>query len=349
MRMRAWQQTRAISERRWGEAEVSSPFDLMASADFLVPDRDAAVAMVERVLGFGKPKPRWSWGDPGQGFRVTFCRPHRTLRQSPTLVELIEPAPVDPALPMSEVVWNLAGLAARQRDRPLKTHGAPIASSAVDELIERVRRLGLRHWVQPSSDAYPFSRLWMGVTIDDLADYRTGGDGGLMIEVIDTRTVGLPADVLADASSGAGVVPIDDDAAGTMVRTAARVFLVDDLDRSLEELAHAFMWEPEVGPEDGEDGARRAVLGFRLPQSARIELLAPADESDAGSFLKQWGPGIWHVRIAVTDLDAKAADLRARGTRFELVRTGFEHPEVVLRVDPDSTPACRFEFAALNS
>jgi len=332
-----------------GDGVMTSPFDLMASADFLVPDRDAAVAMVQRVLGFAEPKPRWSWGDPGQGFRVTFCRPHRTLRQSPTLVELIEPAAVDPARPMSEVVWNVAGLAARQGDRPLKTHGAPIASSAVDDLIERVRSLGLRHWVQPSSDVYPFSRLWMGITADDLADYRPGSDGGLMLEVIDTRTVGLPADVLNEDAAGNGNAPIDDDEAGTMVRTAARVFLVDDLDRSIEELAHAFMWEPEVGPETGADGSLRAVLGFRLPQSARIELLAPADDSDAGKFLKQWGPGIWHVRIAVSDIDAKAADLRARGTPFAQVRTGFEQPDVVLRIDPAATPASRFEFAALSA
>src|SRR5205807_5679351 len=100
-----------------GWSVVRSPFDLMASADFLVPDRDASVAMVRRVLGFGEPKPRWSWGDPGRGFRVTFCRPNRTLRQSPTLVELIEPAPVDPARPESDVVANVAGLAARQGDR----------------------------------------------------------------------------------------------------------------------------------------------------------------------------------------------------------------------------------------
>jgi hypothetical protein len=188
----------------------------------------------------------------------------------------------------------------------------------------------------------------MGITADDLADYRSGSDGGLMLEVIDTRTVGLPAVVLADDTAGARNVPIDDTEAGTMVRTAARVFLVDDLDRSLEELAHAFMWEPEVGPETGADGSRRAVLGFQLTQSARIELLAPNDDSDAGTFLKQWGPGVWHVRIAVSDLDAKAADLRARGTPFTRVQTGFEHPDVVLRVDPAATPACRFEFAALS-
>lgn len=318
----------------------------MASADFLVPDRDAAVAMVQRALGFGEPKPRLSSGGPGRGFQVTFCRPHRSLRQSPTLVELIEAASLDPALPLSNVVPNVAGLAARQGDRPLKTHGAPVASSSLDELIERVRSRGLRHWVQPPSEPYPFPRLWMGITADDLADHR-GGDGGLMIEVVDTRTVGLPAEVVASDASGASDLPLDDSEAGTMVRTAARAFLVDDLDHCLDELGFAFGWEPERGPEEAHGGSRRAVLGFRLPQSARIELLEPGAATEAAEFLRRWGPGVWSVRIAVTDLEAKADDLRARGTPFDRVFTGFEDPAVVLRVDPKATPGCRFEFAPL--
>jgi hypothetical protein len=310
----------------------------MASADFLVPDRDGAVTMVQRVLGFGPPKPHWSMGGEGRGYRVTFCRPHPDLRQSPTLVELIEAASVDPERPLTDVVANVEGLAARQGDRPLKTHGAPVAAPDVEALIERVRGLGLRHWVQPASGEYPFLRLWMGITAEDLADYHSC-DGGLMLEVIDTRTVGLPPDV--------EVPPIDDGAAGTMVRTAARLFLVDDLDRSLDELAFAFGWEPESGPQKGADGTRRALLGFRLPQSARIELVAPADGSEARAFLRRWGPGIWSIRIAVRDLEAKAEDLRARYTPFDRVETGFEDPPVVLRVDPSATRGCRFEFAAL--
>jgi hypothetical protein len=310
----------------------------MASADFLVPDRNAAVEMVQRVLGFRQPKPHWSMGGEGRGYRVTFCRPHPNLRQSPTLVELIEAASVDPERPLSEIVANVGGLAARQGDRPLKTHGAPVAAPDVEALVERVRGLGLRHWVQPASDGYPFQRLWMGITADDLTDYHSC-DGGLMIEVIDTRTVGLPADV--------DVPAIDDGAAGTMVRTGARLFLVDDLDRSLDELAFAFGWEPEAGPEKGTDGSRRAVLGFRLPQSGSIELVAPAERSEAGAFLHRWGPGVWSIRIAVGDLDAKAEDLRARGTPFERMETGFEDPPVVLQVDSSVTPGCRFEFAAL--
>ena len=64
--------------------------------------------------------------------------------------------------------------------------------------------------------------------------------------------------------------------------------------------------------------------------------------------MKRWGPGVWHVRIAVNDLEAKADDLRTRGTPFRKLATGFERPEVVLRVDPEATPACLFEFAELR-
>jgi hypothetical protein len=133
-----------------------------------------------------------------------------------------------------------------------------------------------------------------------------------------------------------------------MVRTMSRGFLVDDLDRSLDAIAGFFDWEPERGPELGDGGARRALLGFRVPRSARLELLAPAPDTDEGRFLAQWGPGIWHVRIAVADLDAKAEDLRSRGTPFASVRTGFADPETVLRIDPAATPACLFEFASVS-
>jgi hypothetical protein len=256
------------------------------------------------------------------------------------LIEIIEAADLDPARSLSEVVPNVAGLAALQRDRPLKSHGTPIASSAVDELIDQVRSRGLRHWVQPSMEGFPFLRLWMGITADDLAGYRPDTDGGLMIEVVDTKTLMLPAGVF-EAPADDGV----DLRAGDMDRTAARCFLVRELDRSLDQVAETFAWEPELGPERGDDGSRRARLGFKLAQSARIELLEPATDSDAGRFLDAWGPGVWSVRVGVRDLDAKAGDLRSRGTRFTTVRTGFEQPHTVLRVDTEATPGCLFEFA----
>jgi hypothetical protein len=321
----------------------ASPFDALASADFLVPDRDAAVAMVQRVIGLGEPKPRWSHGGPGAGHRVTFCRANPSFAASPTLIELIEPADVDPDRSIGDVVPNVGGLAALQDRRPLKTHGAPVASSSVDDLIERARSRGVRHWVQPSNDRYPFNRLWMGITADDLSGYRPDTDGGLMLEVVPTVTLMIPPEAVdAPADASDAVAP------DTMIRTASRGFLVNDLDRSLDALAGFFEWEPELGPETGENGSRRAVLGFRIPRSARVELLAPAPDTEEGRFLREWGAGIGPVRIAVRDLAAKADDLRARGTPFREIRTGFADPAAVLRVDAAATPACSFEFAELS-
>jgi len=303
-----------------------------------VRDKDRTVALVQSALGFIEPKPRWSHGAPGQGFRVTFCRANPSLAHSPTLIELIEPAALDPQLPLTEVVPNVQGFADRQGTRPLQTHGAPVASSHVDDLIERVRGLGLRHWVQPATDRFPFSRLWMGITASDLAGHRPDDDGGLMLEVVDTVTLGLPAGALD------GPLPPAEPAPGGFTRTLARCFLVDDLDRRLEAVARTFGWEPEL-VERGEGGARRATLGFTLPQSARIELIQPAGGREEHEFLTRHGAGIWCVRVGVRDLDEKAEDLARRGTAVHRVDTGFANPSTVLRVDAGVVPGCRFEFA----
>ncbi len=288
------------------------------------------------------PKPRWSHGQAGQGFRVTFCRPNPTLVQSPTLIELIEPAPLDEARSLGDVVPNVQGLADLQRDRPLKTHGAPIASSHVDDLIETVRSKGVRHWLQPGRPGFAFTRVWIGITAEELSGYQPDGDGGLMLEVVDTVTLGLPEGaLLADPPAPVDVVP------GSMIRTLSRGFLVEDLDRTFDCLTKTLDWEPEHAPERADDGSRRAAMGFALRQSARIELLEPAGDREEAEFLGRYGPGIWHVRIGVHGLEEKAEDLRSRGTAFRVVRTGFAEPDVVLRVEADVVPGCLFEFAEM--
>ncbi len=309
-----------------------------------MPDKDRAVAAVQSALGIEAPKPTWSHGGEGRGFRVTFCRANRSLAHAPTLIELIEPAALDPERPLTEVLPNVQGLADLQGARPLKTHGAPIASSEVDALVDRVRRLGVRHWVQPASDWYPYSRLWIGIDAQDLAGYRPDGDGGLMLEVVDTATLRLPD----DAFTGPPPPPAAR-AAGTMVRVLSRGFLVSDLDHALGCVARTLGWEPEDRVERATDGSRRARLGFRLAQSARLELIEPRGDREERDFLERSGPGIWHVRVGVLGLDAKADDLRARGTPYRVVRTGFADPEVVLRVDASAVPGCLFEFAEAAS
>jgi hypothetical protein len=130
-----------------------------------------------------------------------------------------------------------------------------------------------------------------------------------------------------------------------MVRTVARCFLVSDLDRSLAQIFDTFGWEADA-VERGPRGAR-ALLRFRLAQSAHVELLAPAAGSEEATFLESWSPGVWAVRIGVADLDAKAADLGARGTSYQVIETGFADPPRVLRVDMAATPGCLYEFSQL--
>src|SRR3546814_16955353 len=58
--------------------------------------------------------------------------------------------------------------------------------------------------------------------------------------------------------------------------------------------------------------------GANLSQGAKLELVQPRDAAThEAKFLAAWGPGAYAVRISVNDLDAKADDLRSRGTRFE--------------------------------
>ena len=66
---------------------------------------------------------------------------------------------------------------------------------------------------------------------------------------------------------------------------------------------------------------------------------------DSGVYLNSWGPGPYYIRIAVTGLQAKAEDLKARGTRF----TWIEESEAVggkslIRVDPADVRGQLFEF-----
>jgi hypothetical protein len=312
-------------------------FDALAVADYLVADLDASVTALHGTLGIEPPKPSWYSGGPGTGSRNTFCRVNRSRLDAPTVIGLMETAELDQARPQSDVMPHVVGLAALQGSRPFRTHGAPVAAPGMEELIESLCRRGIRHWVQPPSQIYPFQRVWMGIT-DGWGDYRPDGDGGLLLELVERDALGLPPEAYGAAA------PADDAPDGSMLSIVSRGFLVADLARSLDQLAETFGWRPEQGPERALDGSRRAVLGFRMARSARIELIEPAGAREEAEFLRQWGPGVWHTRIAVKNLDAKAEDLRSRGTTFREVQTGFSAPELVLRVDPTDTPGCLFEF-----
>jgi hypothetical protein len=80
-------------------------------------------------------------------------------------------------------------------------------------------------------------------------------------------------------------------------------------------------------------------MTFSVPRSARLELVQPTSSGWVADAYESLGPGAWTIRISVVDVDAKARDLAARGTPFNL-------EDGVLRTDPGVTLRVPFEFVS---
>jgi hypothetical protein len=132
---------------------------------------------------------------------------------------------------------------------------------------------------------------------------------------------------------------------GSMVRVLRRSWIVEDLGSTLSALDRNLDWQPRIGPETlAAIGCRRAIFGFSHPRSAELELLEPIAAGEVKDSLDAWGPGSWTIRIGVNNIEAKAEDLRRRGTAFE-TRTPPDDARPILRVDtgPLGVPGL-FEF-----
>jgi hypothetical protein len=133
--------------------------------------------------------------------------------------------------------------------------------------------------------------------------------------------------------AGAHVTP--DVAEGGLMRIVARAVLVDDLDATLRCLARSFDWEPD-GPVDlvVDEGCRRAVLRFRAPHSARLELLQAVGDGQAAAFQSEHGAGPWQITVSVQGLEAKLEDIRSRGIPYMLLPAREGRPTETVRVRP---------------
>jgi hypothetical protein len=305
---------------------IGSMFDLLINSEVFVDD----VALAERVfveaLGFPAQRESWSAKVPGFGFTYLFARVHPSLKVSPTRIEAMALAPIDPAIDPAFTLPFLPGLLAAQGRRPWKTHANELATSSIDAVAARLRRNGCRFHTMPRTDVIPYTRLWLGWTSDEPGAYKPDADGGLLIEICET-------DSLQQGPALWVPLPEPELPPGSMVRVLRRSWIVEDLGFTLSALERNLGLEPRIGPEvDAAIGCRRAVFGFAHPRSAELELLEPIAAGEVKDSLDAWGPGSWTIRIGVNDVAAKAEDLRRRGTRFETrAQPGGGKP--VLRVD----------------
>jgi hypothetical protein len=311
-------------------------FDLLCNSEVIVDD----VAVAERVfvdaLGFPEPRPSWGNKEPGSGFTYLFARVHPSLVVSPTRIEAMAVAPLDPLRDPLTTLPFLPELLAAQGDRPWKTHANELATSDIQAVAARLRENSCRFYEMPGV----FTRLWLGWTEEDPGAYQPATDGGLFIEVVETSALGK-GDALWEAIPDPELPP------GSMIRILRRSWITADLAATVNALDNNLGLQPAVGPVLDESlAARQAIYRFRHPRSAELQVLQPLSSGEIQESLDTWGPGSWAIRIGVNDLAAKAEDLTHRGTPFTVRPCG--HGGHVLRVDTGhlGVPGI-FEFAPM--
>jgi hypothetical protein len=261
------------------------------------------------------------------------------MKVSPTRIEAMAVAPLDPAVDPGQTIDFLPRILAAQGDRPWKTHANELASRDIRAVAARLEARGCRFYTMPGDDEHPFVRLWLGWSEDERGAYEPEVDGGLILEICETGAL-FQGPKLWDPVSD------PDLPAGSMVRVLRRSWIVADLAATLGALHTNLNLRPNASPDiDAERGCRRAILRFAHPRSAELELLEPSAAGEIKDLFDAWGPGSWAIRIGVNDVAAKADDLRRRGTPFEPCSSG--DGRAALRVDTGAfgVPGV-FEFAA---
>ncbi len=316
-------------------------FDLLLSADFMVPDPDATTRRFVERLGLPEQKPAWRQGFTDHAYVAWFLRVHKSLAVAPTRLEpqghrVIDRPSKDPLFaPYLDHLAEYQG-----RARPMKTHATVLITRELPELMEKLARRKLPFRVAPLDDAMPWDRVWLGVTGDD-PRYEPSVDGGLIVEVMADWPLQLP-----DATWSKPPPLPRDPGPGEYVRVQSRGVLVQDVEETVRLLSLNLDWEPLGSIESvPEEGYRRATMGFTMPHSATVEILQPTHYDCApGRYLATWGPGPYHVRLAVHGLEARADDLATRGVRFDWMPESRAVEGRRLRIHPDELDGALFEL-----
>jgi hypothetical protein len=317
-------------------------FDMLMTADMMVPDPDGMTELLVNKLGIHK-HPNWRQAFDNHPYIAHFLRVHKSLAIAPTRVEpqvhLDRPNPGDPLF--HDFLDSLATF--QGKHRPILTHSIVVASRKphFDQVVERLSRLRQPFRLAQRTPDMPFDRLWVGVT-PERPYYEPSVDGGLCIEIMPVEPLQMPPETFeVPAPQPRDLHP------GQSVRVTARGFLVRDLDDTLRRCSANLGWDP-VGPVEQLDteGYRRARMGFVLQNSASLDVIeATRWNSDAGLYVNNWGPGPYFVRIAVNGLQVKAEELKSRGVRFDWI----DECEAVggrslIRIHPSELDGQLFEF-----
>lgn len=244
-------------------------FELLMSADMMVPDPDGMTEKLVDKLGVYKHE-RWRQAFDNHPYIAHFLRVHKSLAVAPTRIEpqwhLDKPNPGDPLFhDFLESLKDFQG-----HHRPMITHSIVLAlhREKFAVLVDKLMRRRLPFRMAQRTPEMPFDRLWLGATPEQ-PYYQPTVDGGLCIEIMETEPLQMPAETYALPSAQPREL-----ARGGMVRVTARGFLVRDLDETLRKVSANLDWEPS-GPVEHlrEEGYRRARMGFTVANSATLDVI----------------------------------------------------------------------------
>lgn len=306
-------------------------FDCMFSTDIFVEDMGLQARLFVEHFGVHAPGPKAIVTDSPEA-HATMLRLHKSFAEAPTRLEIIQPAG-------KTGHWNVAQIQQAwhsQRERPVRFHNNVVLGD-VDALIEALRSRSIPHIVDGTLS---FRRLFVGIDPVSTNVYDPKFDAGLRFEV-------LPfTDFPVQAASGADQLG---DGPPRLVRVLSRSFLVEDLDAVTGTLETTFGWQPASRVHSlPADGVRRAIYKFRLPRSARLELLQPErDGTEAARFAASHGAGPYTTTFLVTGVDRWVDRLSQTGIRARRVADHDEYgPRVI--VDPSRMGPIRAELVGVD-
>lgn len=307
--------------------------DFLFSADMLVPNPRDVVSQLVASVGLPQPGPNAYVEYRDSGWDCVFALVNKAMTVGPTRLEVIG----RPDAWTDAVDRHGQRIADLQGQRPAKTHAIVIATPDLAAVGARLRDRQVRHWYDTTKE--PFDRIWLGVTQAEPEAYDPAADGGLLLEVIPSHSAAFAPQLFVTPPPE----PVDP-RPGQMVRIVSRDFLVADLDAAVATLAENVGWAADGPPATTAGGTRTVRMARNHAQGAALRLVQPVPGDGAtGAYFARWGAGPYTIRVAVAGLEAKAADLAARGTAFTRLPADGPWP-ARLAVDPAATAGMPFEF-----
>ena len=306
-------------------------FDRYYGPDLVVGGPEAAQRALEDKLGIPAGQ-EMRMTLHGGGFTVAYLGVNADETLTSSCIQLMGIKPLAHDEPYGELgrdirAMLLAYITAQRMDRPIVSHVQALSTPTEDDIgaiTEMLKSRAIPHMCR-------MKNVYIGLVqeANGRIHYDPSADAGTYLEWAPTVQTDFPGFVmptfLPEHPEVANVEP------GSMVGVIGRTQIVKSAEAVIDRFQWMLDWPEEDDLEYFEgDGQRSIIVKPMNGLSAVWEFVEPTRrDSRAGQILERYGEGPWSIRIGVHGIDAKLADLEARGTRWSEIGEG---PKGVRRV-----------------